>query len=239
MSPENHDMTSSKHGIMGAGLEGLRWGRNGITSFPAAVLASLQRLTALDLSGNHLSVLFTEDSQLEGAASAESVAGAIKSSPMPDLDWHPFSCHAQTRHQHDAPRHIPGAGHLPRLQVLDLSSNYFAHIPSCLPSSLRALYMSTNLLREVPRWLASRAPNLSHLDVHMNDIRIVHADVLCLTSLTLLALAQNPVQEMQENTNRDSHVAVTASEGMEQGQAAHCKHAMTGSLFKHTSSSEP
>lgn len=82
---------------------------------------------------------------------------------------------------------------LPNLRVLDLSCNRLARVPPCLPPSLESLYLGTNLISELPRWLPAHLPVLQHLDVHMCNVLVVHGDVLRLTSLRMLAIAQNPV----------------------------------------------
>ena len=93
---------------------------------------------------------------------------------------------------HAQPLLARGTG-LSKLRLLDLSHNQLSRVPPCVPAGLHALYIGVNSISELPAWLPAHCPHLRRLDVHMNNVLLLHPDVLRALPLQMLACSCNPV----------------------------------------------
>lgn len=84
---------------------------------------------------------------------------------------------------------------LPSLTVLSLRGNGLDQLPRWLPPSLQELYVSDNVLTELPEFVFLQLPHLRVLEAHNNRIATVSHALSAATQLVMLSLKYNPISE--------------------------------------------
>ncbi|MGF1756239.1 leucine-rich repeat-containing serine/threonine-protein kinase, partial [Vibrio makurazakiensis] len=142
----------------------------GLTEFPLEILELADTLEILDLSGNQLTNLPNEISQL-------------KNLKIFFASYNPFT-------------HLPSAlGKCPKLEMVGFKSNQIKEVSEeSLPAQLRWLILTDNQIEVLPSSLGER-PRLQKLALAGNQIRSLPTSMSQLVNLELIRLSANQLTE--------------------------------------------